>query len=238
MCESNHIWPAETPAWLTAGETQRLAGLSGGARDDFLASRWLIRRALAEASGSGAFDCRPVPGRPDRSEQPPGWRLSLSHSAGLAGCAVSGDAPIGLDLEPIARNPQWQKVVSRWFSPPETAWLLAANDSEAFLKVWTLKEAWLKATGRGIANNLKTLTITADFELSGDRPGEPWRACLGKSTKHWVAVVYQSRFVPRGFTIPGQIDPINPGMAAADARPVDWILQKEIHSCSEPHGLR
>lgn len=134
----------------------------------------------------------------------------------------------------MARRPQWQKVVSRWFSPQEQAWLLAADDPDAFLKVWTLKEAWLKATGRGIANNLKTLAITAGFELSGDRSGEPWRACLGKSADYWVAVVYQSSFVPQGFAISGQIELTNPGMAAADPRPVEWLLQRQIHSISEP----
>lgn len=232
MCESTQIRSAEKPAWLTSSEAKRLAGLSGAARSDFLASRWLIRRALSEASGTGACECRPVEGRPERSDQPPGWCLSVSHSAGLAGCAVSRGTRIGLDLEPIARRPQWQKVVSRWFSPQEQAWLLAGDNAEAFLKAWTLKEAWLKATGRGIANNLKTLDITADFELSGDRSGEPWQACLGRSAEHWVAVVYQGRSAPQGFTIPGRIELTNTEMVIPEARPVDWILQRQIHSWS------
>lgn len=134
----------------------------------------------------------------------------------------------------MARRPQWQKVVSRWFSAQERAWLLTANDSAAFLKVWTLKEAWLKATGRGIANNLKTLDITAGFELWGDRPGEPWRACLGKSADHWVALVYQSRSPPQVFTIPGQLDTTRLEMDTPDARPVDWIIQRQIHCTSGP----
>jgi 4'-phosphopantetheinyl transferase len=219
---------------MTTGEGQRLAGLSGAAREDFVASRWLIRRALSQASGTVAIRCRPVDGRPDRSDQPPGWRLSVSHSAGLAGCAVSRGTPVGLDLEPKARRPEWQKVVARWFSSQEQTWLLAANDSDAFLKVWTLKEAWLKATGRGIANNLRTLDITAGFELRGDRPGEPWRACLGNSADHWVALVYQSGLAPRGFTIPGQIDMTRLEADGLGTRPVDWIIQREIHSTSVP----
>ena len=230
MCDSTRVRSAQSPAWMTAGERQRVAGLSGAAREDFVASRWLIRRALSQASGTLASHCRPVEGRPERSDQPPGWRLSLSHSAGLAGCAVSRGTPIGLDLEPMARRPEWQKVVARWFSSQEQAWLLAANDAAAFLKVWTLKEAWLKATGRGIANNLKTLDITADFELRGDRPGEPWRACLGNSADHWVALVYQSSVPPRGFTIAGAVDTTSLEADGSGARPVDWIIQRRIHS--------
>lgn len=234
MCDNTQVRSARTPAWMTSGEKQRLAGLSGTVREDFLASRWLIRRALSEASGTMAIDCRPVEGRPERSDHPPGWCLSLSHSAGLAGCAVSPGAPVGLDLEPKARRPQWQKVVSRWFSLQEQDWLLAANDSEAFLKVWTLKEAWLKATGRGIANNLRTLDISAGFELRGDRSAEPWRACLGHSGDHWVALVYQGSYSPRGFNIPGPIDVAGLETDTSAARPVTWIVQRPIHSLAEP----
>lgn len=215
-------------------ESQRLSGLSGGPRCDFLASRWLIRQALAGVSGRDGGLCRPADGRPDASAQPPGWRLSVSHSGGMAGCAVSSSTAIGLDIEPLARRPHWQKVVNRWFSPREQAWLLANNDPEAFLKVWTLKEAWLKATGRGIANNLQTLSIAADFELSGDQPEENWRASLGQIEGFLVAVVYQNAHPPEGFTIPGQVDINNPGAEISVTQPVNWALHRTINSMLEP----
>lgn len=219
---------------MTAGENQRLAGLTGAPRSDFLASRWLIRRALARATGQDASLVRPAEGRPDASEQPPGWRLSVSHSGGMAGCAVSRGMAIGLDIEPLTRRPQWQKVVSRWFTPEEQDWLLADNNSEAFLKVWTLKEAWLKATGRGIANNLTTLRICSDFGLSGDRPREHWQAALGQSEQHLVAVVYQNPRPPEGFATPGPLDIGNPGVEIPGMEPVRWILHRTIRSTSEP----
>jgi 4'-phosphopantetheinyl transferase len=128
---------------------------------------------------------------------------------------------------------QWQKVVKRWFSSTEAAWLLAADDPEAFLQVWTLKEAWLKATGRGIADNLKTLTVNAETELTGDRPHQPWRASLGRSGDHVVAVVYQGPQPPRGTGIVGRIDPgdLNDLQTAPlDLQPVEWILHREIQS--------
>ena len=219
---------------MTYSESQRLGGLSGAARSDFLASRWLIRRALARATGQDANLVRPTEGRPDASDRPPGWRLSLSHSGGMAGCAVSRGTAIGLDIEPLNRRPQWHKVVKRWFTPEEQAWLLAENESEAFLKVWTLKEAWLKATGRGIANNLRTLRITPGFRLSGDRPDEHWQAALGQSANHLVAVVYQSAEAPEGFMTPGQVDIRNPGAEIPGTQPVRWLLHRAIHSASEP----
>jgi 4'-phosphopantetheinyl transferase len=149
----------------------------------------------------------------------------------MAGCAVSASTAIGLDIEPITRRPQWQKVVKRWFSSQEAAWLLAADDPEAFLRVWTLKEAWLKATGRGIADNLQTLTVTADTELTGDRPHQPWQASLGRSGGHMVAVVYQGHSRPQGTGISGQIDLSDLSdleTSPLSLQPVKWILHRQI----------
>lgn len=233
LCSSVDVTATDTPDWVTAAEAGRLARLSGEPRADFLTSRWLIRHALAAASGCEARHCSPADARPRTSDQPPGWQLSISHSGGVAGCAVSAGTAIGLDIEPITRRPSWQKVVKRWFSPQERAWLLAADDPEAFLRVWTLKEAWLKATGRGIADNLKTLTVTAETELTGDRPHEPWRASLGRSGDHLVAVVYQSQQTPRGTGIYGQInlgDLNNLDTGHLGVQPVEWILHRQIHS--------
>ncbi len=233
LCASTDLAATDAPRWMTAGEFQRLARLSGTSRCDFLVSRWLIRHALAAVSGREARHCRPADGRPDNSAEPRGWRLSLSHSGGMAGCAVSHGAAIGLDIEPLTRRPQWKELVKRWFSPQEQAWLLSADDPEAFLRVWTLKEAWLKATGRGIADNLQTLTVTDGFELSGDRPREPWRASLGRSGDHLVTVVYQGDLLPDGFTIGGQIDLNDPGVTGPGVQPVDWTFHKQIHSAPD-----
>jgi|AntRauTorcE11898_2_1112593.scaffolds.fasta_scaffold24932_2 4'-phosphopantetheinyl transferase len=224
----------DSPAWMTIRESERLAGISGLSRSDFLASRWLIRRALAVASGQDANLCQPFDGRPDRSASPPGWRLSLSHSGGIAGCAISEGPAIGLDIEPLTRKLRWQKLVRRWFSPEEQAWLLTRNDTKHFLKVWTLKEAWLKATGRGIANNLQTLSVGSDFALSGDRPGANWQASLGHVGDCLMAVVYQGPVPPRVHTI---VEPINvgdPAAGMADDQAINWVLHQPIHSISEP----
>lgn len=232
LCPSSDATLSNPPRWMTTLEAERFARLSGASGRDFAATRWLIRRALASVSGQDAARCRPADGRPDTSAQPPGWRLSLSHSGDMAGCAVSRNAAIGLDIEPLTRRPQWQKVVSRWFAPEEQDWLLARDSSEAFLQVWTLKEAWLKATGRGIANNLRTLRVGADLALTGDRPEEPWRAALGQAGHCLVAVVYQSTRRPEGCLIPGPVNLADPGAPTSEVQPVNWLFHRRIHSIS------
>ncbi|SFJ92249.1 4'-phosphopantetheinyl transferase [Marinobacter persicus] len=185
--------PIAAPGWLTQTEHQRLASLAGPRVREFLASRWLIRQALSAVCGGQhrPEQCRPVPGRPVASQMPAGWHLSISHSQGLAACALSRQ-PLGVDLEPLQRRPGWQKVTRRWFSETEQAWLLERDDPQTFLQAWTFKEAWLKATGRGIAGNLQTLEVAPGFELSGDRPDACWQADSLAVEDFLVTVVYQT----------------------------------------------
>ena len=70
---------------------------------------------------------------------------------------------------------------------------MAQDDALEFLKVWTLKEAWLKATGRGIAGNLQTLEVRRGFELCGDRydSTQPWQACCIYVDGFLVTLVYR-----------------------------------------------
>jgi 4'-phosphopantetheinyl transferase len=126
------------------------------------------------------------------SESPPGWRLSLSHSHGLSACATSLNTPIGIDIEPVGRHPRWKKLAKRWFTPQEQHWLLDEGSAETFLMVWTLKEAWLKATERGIAGNLQALEVAPKFALKGDRPEQNWQACCYHVNGFLITLVYQT----------------------------------------------
>lgn len=180
------------PDWLSGYERHVAAEMATGRLNEFIHSRWLVRQALAAVSNSEPAACRPVHGRPLASQEPPGWHLSLSHSHGMSACGVAPAAGIGIDIEPGYRAADWRSIVKRWFTPAEQAWLLARGDDAAFLRTWTLKEAWLKATGRGIANNLKTLEMLADGQLLGDRPDQHWQARLSEVSGFLVAVVWQA----------------------------------------------
>ena len=194
-----HIWLchqiqrdlAQPPAWLTAAEAVALAKLEGPRRREYLSSRWLIRQSLSKVSGLPPAQCQPVDGRPVASLTPEGWHISLSHSRGLTAVAT-GMTPLGIDIEPSQRKPDWAGVARRWFSPVEQEWLFRTDDPFNFLKVWTLKEAWLKATGRGIAGNLQTLEVRKDFELYGDQPDRLWLASCFYVEGYLATLVYQS----------------------------------------------
>ena len=138
LCHQINRNLSQAPAWMTADEGETLARLEGPRRQEYLTSRWLIRQAISKSANLPPHQCRPVAGRPTASGRPDGWQLSLSHSHGLSACATRASSPIGLDLEPCQRHPQWQKVARRWFTAVEQEWLFREDDPNAFLKVWTL----------------------------------------------------------------------------------------------------
>ncbi|WP_328186403.1 4'-phosphopantetheinyl transferase family protein [Marinobacter sp. OP 3.4] len=183
--------PYDFPDWLGEYEREVASGMATGRLMEYVHSRWLIRQSLYGVSGKAPHLCRPVHGRPVASADPEGWFLSLSHSHGMSACGMSSHRGIGVDIEPLFRDSNWRRIVRRWFTEKEQDWLLAQSSQDAFLKAWTLKEAWLKATGRGIANNLRTLEVTADMALTGDRPGENWHAALTEAEGFMIAVVWQ-----------------------------------------------
>ncbi|HAA29695.1 MAG TPA: 4'-phosphopantetheinyl transferase [Cyanobacteria bacterium UBA8553] len=80
--------------------------------------------------------------------------FNLSHSNGLALYAVTRSRSIGIDLEHMRPMPDAEKLAQRFFSPQEytvISTLLPEHKQEAFFNAWTRKEAYLKATGDGLA---------------------------------------------------------------------------------------
>ncbi len=83
--------------------------------------------------------------------------FSLSHSTGIAVCAVSENR-IGADCELIHKHPQ--KVMKRCFSEEEALQVVnSAEPDVCFFRIWTLKEAYGKNTGSGISYPMRTISF-------------------------------------------------------------------------------
>ena len=141
-------------SWLTPSETARLRGFGTEARrETFVAGRWLARRAVQRWLGR---DRLPVLDVVDdgacRVADVDGVYVSISHSAGFIACVASG-VPVGVDLESLARSRDHVALAEAVHGPAQREQLAALSaDVRAltFLRWWTLKEAWLKARGRGL----------------------------------------------------------------------------------------
>jgi 4'-phosphopantetheinyl transferase len=83
----------------------------------------------------------------------------------LAVVAVTLEAEVGVDAEPLDRAVDWRTIARRALSHDERAQVEATapelRDSLAG-RLWCRKEAVAKATGLGLALNLKTWTARPD----------------------------------------------------------------------------
>ncbi|MGE4281545.1 MAG: 4'-phosphopantetheinyl transferase superfamily protein [Magnetospirillum sp.] len=99
----------------------------------------------------------------------PAWprrlRLNLSHTRGLAAAVLTEDGDVGVDVEWLDRRPVEEGLAPRFFAAAECAQLAAMAPQDrhhGFLALWTLKEAYVKAIGKGLAQPLDSFAFTLD----------------------------------------------------------------------------
>jgi 4'-phosphopantetheinyl transferase len=116
-----------------------------------------------------AIDERGRPFLRSRPRGAPDLRFNLSHTTGLIACATAIGREIGIDVEHIGREIMHQDIPERFFSAREVADLRALPPEQqgtVFFDYWTLKEAYIKARGLGLALPLGQFS----FARHDDRP--------------------------------------------------------------------
>ena len=91
--------------------------------------------------------------------------FNLSHSEDIALVAVARGQPVGVDVQHWSDSVEHLRLAERFFSPQERVALRAlSHEAEqvpgAFFAAWTRKEAYVKATGHGIARGLHHFDVT------------------------------------------------------------------------------
>jgi 4'-phosphopantetheinyl transferase len=128
-------------------------------RNQFIAGRGVLRDILARYVGEPAseitFDYEAA-GKP-RLRRPStlGVQFNLSHSHGLAVCAVGRNRTIGVDLEALRSEVAGEEIAVNYFSARELEELRALpvpQRLEGFFLCWTRKEAYIKARGGGLVS--------------------------------------------------------------------------------------
>ena len=176
-----HVWIAEPPAgratWdavgrelLSADERDRHQRFRRAAdRDLFLAARVLVRTTLSRYCEiePAAWTFRSNQhGRPEivNPDAPAGLRFNLSHTAGLIALLVHDQADGGIDVESLGRLDDFSGVARLTLTEAERAGVARLPPERrevAFYRLWTLKEAFAKATGRGLSLPVKDFWFTA-----------------------------------------------------------------------------
>tara|TARA_B100000989_G_C19481980_1_gene445593 strand:+ start:583 stop:1353 length:771 start_codon:yes stop_codon:yes gene_type:complete len=156
-------------AWLQAKDVVRYERLvQQRHRLEFLLGKWLTRICLSEYSDLAMGDWQFIDnayGKPQPGEglgvQAPFF--NLSHSNGRAVLAVSRTPELGVDIEFTGRKRRVAKIAHRYFADEEIQTLLALPDSaqqSRFYELWSLKEAYIKARGLGLAIPLRSFAYT------------------------------------------------------------------------------
>jgi len=158
-------------AWLSPDEYLRAGRVrSETARRQFITVRCALRGILALYTGRHPGDirlCYGPYGKPELAAAPhvSGLCFNVSHSGTLALCAVTCGRRIGVDIEHVCLPPSADAIVDRVFTPRERKEYYSAPAHErpsVFFKVWTLKEAFVKAVGEGLNRPLSQAEFALD----------------------------------------------------------------------------
>ena len=140
-------------------------------RRRYHASHVMVRRLLGRYLGCApaAVDWVVGPTGKPHLAAPASLEFNLSHSGNWVAFGVAAFRPVGIDLEAIRTDFDPLELAAGQFSPEENAALrreAPRDQTAAFFRCWTRKEAYLKARGEGLGYPL------ADFAVAFGR-GEP-----------------------------------------------------------------
>lgn len=92
--------------------------------------------------------------------------FNISHSKSCVICSVS-DYSVGCDIEKIGKADL--RVANRFFAEKEKNFVFSKKNNEeqneSFYRIWTLKESYIKHTGKGLAQGLASFEFELDDEI-------------------------------------------------------------------------
>ncbi|RDV37211.1 hypothetical protein DV096_14600 [Bradymonadaceae bacterium TMQ3] len=202
----------EVRGWMSAEELERHQRYAL----ERLRRRDLITRGLARTMLSELAGCEPqelIFGK-SALERPhlvspalPGFDFNLAHSEERVVLAAAHGLRVGVDIEHGTRRVDHRSVAERFFSAYEQRALARLDDDgeegqvsarrRRFLELWVLKEAWMKADGRGISAGLNEVIFDLDAQdaprliaLPDDDPAR-WEVALTElDDGHLVALAW------------------------------------------------
>jgi 4'-phosphopantetheinyl transferase len=139
-------------------------------KNRFTAARSVLRQLLGNylqiSPGKLEFEYSNR-GKPRLSASMPNscLQFNVSHSHEYALYGFIYDQAIGVDIEYLREMSDAVKIAERFFSPREFKLIASYAEEEqhqVFFKFWTAKEAYLKATGTGLASSIADVEISLD----------------------------------------------------------------------------
>jgi 4'-phosphopantetheinyl transferase len=197
--------PSDIERWLGAldrEERERAARFRIEAdRREFIAAHALLRAMLTYYFGVPSPEWRflvDANGKPWIDPQVGSHEIqfNISHTRGLVAAALASRGAIGVDVEEIDDAKADLAIAEGYFARSEVEILQRAPPSErtrCFFRLWTLKEAYIKAIGKGLSAPLNSFAFTFEplriASLSGGSEDANWRfAVLPASHRHVLSI--------------------------------------------------
>lgn len=145
----------------------------------YIVAHGVLRQLLSEYLGTPAQQLVFVSekyGKPSLASMagPPPLRFNLSHSGDLVLYGITRSRAVGVDVEAIRPDIEIMDLAKNQFSAKEMELLGEtphSDQTDAFFRCWTRKEAYLKARGEGLGYPLDRFTVELNQE---DRPKILW----------------------------------------------------------------
>jgi 4'-phosphopantetheinyl transferase len=194
---------------LAADERAAMARLKlEHVRREYLISKALLRTSLSAYADRDPKDWRfernPY-GKPALAASLLPWPLcfNVSHTEGLIVCAVVWEGDVGVDVEMLDDGTAERDCARRFAAVERAALERDRRNGKAsrFFDYWTLKEAYLKARGLGLAAELDTVSfglgdasgLTVRFnDEQADMSGRWSFALMAPPTNHRCALARRS----------------------------------------------
>jgi 4'-phosphopantetheinyl transferase len=142
-------------------------------RQRLVLGRGVVRLLLGAACGCAPARVRLTSNAYDKpllaAGQGPPLTFNVSHGGERVLVAVALNRPVGVDVEPLNLPPEYVAISRQQFAADEREALLSAPPqahAATFFRIWTRKEALIKAHGAGLSLPLDAFSVSV-------RPEEP-----------------------------------------------------------------
>jgi 4'-phosphopantetheinyl transferase len=206
---------------LDDGERQRARALELAAdRGRFVAAHGAARLIIGQRLGAPPPQLRWRHGRhgkPELAEPWTGAQVSLSSSGEFAALALTRHRRVGVDVQRILAGADVTAMSARFYPPAEARFVAAASgpagQASRFVRLWTRKEACVKAAGGRLIPGLRLPALGADHgQVMAADPAGPLRApCLVRDVP-----------VPPGFYAAVALEGTLPYRVARHSWPAPW----------------
>lgn len=171
-----HLWSAELSnraedlALLSVAEKQRADRfLVEHAREQFIFAHAAKRRVLAQYLNQAPTEIQFLTGEHDKPYLPQhaGIHFNISHSHRGFLLGISAEQELGVDIEYHKPGVPVIELAQRFFAQSEYESLIALPEKDqlnGFYRIWTRKEAFIKATGQGLSFGLSNFSVSLQTE--------------------------------------------------------------------------